>query len=79
MIDISQIHNYVHFKTSYDEVVQGIVQCRKASGQTQGDVAEWIEVDRRRIIDFEKKNKVDIEILCILSDKFGIDLSLTFK
>lgn len=60
-------------------ITQKIIECRKESGQTQDDVAQWISVDRRKIIEFEKCEKLNIELLCILAEKFSIELKLNHE
>ena len=76
MIDILQVQNYVQFKSQYDTIVQECVLARNESKLTQKFVAEWIEVDRRRVIEFEKSKTIDVELLCIVCEKFDIDIEL---
>ena len=78
-LNLSKVHNFVQFKEIYIKVVQEIVQGRISSGQTQKDVADWIKVERRRIIQFEKKEKIDIELFLLLADKFDIEFNISIK
>jgi DNA-binding XRE family transcriptional regulator len=55
--------------------VQEIVHNRKQSNTTQHDCAEWVGVERRKIIDFETGNKINIELLFILADKFDVQIN----
>ncbi|MES2397905.1 MAG: hypothetical protein V4549_17970 [Bacteroidota bacterium] len=73
------VQNIVHLKSQIQIITQKIIECRKESGQTQDDVADWIKVDRRKIIDFENGKRFDIELLCALCDRFSIELELNYE
>ena len=77
--DLGMCKNYAQIKMDVQKISTLIVESRKMSGQTQQDVAEWIGVSRRKIVDFENNNIFDIELLCILCEKFDIDLTFNFK
>jgi DNA-binding XRE family transcriptional regulator len=79
IVDKFSVQNIVHFKQKYKEVVQEIVQCRVEAGFTQEYIAEWIGVDRRKIIDFEAQKKVDIETLLNYAGIFSIEINLSYK
>lgn len=67
------------FNKKYKEIVRNIIRIRNEAGFTQQYIAEWIEVDRRKIIEFERGEKYDIDLLLKICDKFSIDLELNFK
>ena len=78
-IENTQVQNIVHFKAKYKELVQNIVLARNTAGITQEFVSEWLGVDRRKIISFEKLKKIDLEILLLYSHKMSIDVKLSFE
>lgn len=72
----NSVQNIVQFKEQYNCIVQKIVQARKNAGLSQQFVAEWLNVDRRKIIQFEKANTFDIITLLLYSDKLSIEIEL---
>lgn len=73
-----EVHNIVHFEQFKKDVVHKIVQHRKESGLSQFELAEIINVDRRKIIDLEA-GKVDFETLLKASDLLGIKIICKFE
>lgn len=69
----------IDFEYNYKQLVQIIVQTRTQAGFSQQFLADWINVDRRKIIEFETALKYDIPILLQLCDKLSIELELNFK
>jgi len=67
------------FEEKYKQIVQQVVQTRTEAGFTQQFLAEWINVDRRKIIEFEKATEYNIPILLKLCNKLSIELELKFK
>jgi DNA-binding XRE family transcriptional regulator len=74
-----QVPNIVQFKASYKQIVHQLVQIRKQAGQTQDNMAEWIGVDRRKIISFENLKKVDLEVMLIYANNLSVDITLDYK
>ena len=75
MEDVTDVQNYVQFKKEYQSFVQEIAHNRKESHSSQSDTADWIGVDRRKIIEFETGEKINIELLFLLADKFDVDIN----
>lgn len=73
-----KVPNIVHFKNQYKVIVQEIVRGRKLAGQSQEQMADWIGVDRRKIITMEGLKKVELETLLKCADKLSIDIELRF-
>ncbi len=73
------VPNIVHFKSQYKKVVHELIEIRKQAGQTQANMADWLKVDRRKIIAFEGLKKVDLETMLIYSDKLSVDVKLIFE
>lgn len=74
-----EIPNIVLFKRRYKEIVRVLVCARKESGITKESLAEWLDVDRRKVFAFENLKKVNIELLLLYADKFSIDVKLKFE
>ena len=70
--------NITQFKSRVKEICVLIAEARRASGQTQKDVAEWVGVSLRTYLELEKGN-CTIDLLCDLADKFDIQINLTFN
>lgn len=73
------VPNIVHFKSQYKQIVHELVQIRKQAKQSQSDMAEWLGVDRRKIISFENLKKVDLETLLNYSHKLSVEIKLTYE
>lgn len=73
------VPNIVHFKSQYKQIVHELVQIRKQAGQTQADIAEWLGIDRRKIIAFEALKKIDLQTLLIYADKLSTEIKLTYQ
>ncbi len=74
-----QVPNIVHFKSKYKEAVKELVQIRKEAKLSQDFMADWLKVDRRKIISFEGLKKVDLEVLLLYSDKLSVEIRIDFK
>ena len=73
-----EVHNIVHFKTQYQAIVHELVQIRKAIPMTQAEVATWLKVDRRKIIDLEDGN-INISLLLTYADKLSVDINFKYE
>lgn len=60
--------------TQFNEVVQKLVRIRKEAGLSQQFIAEWLKVDRRKIIALENGKLFDIILLEKYCDRFGLNL-----
>ena len=79
-IENRMVHNNVQdFKKAYKEIVLKLIECRKSSGISGESLAEWLGVDRRKIINFEKLKKIDLETLLKYTDKMSIDVTFSFE
>jgi DNA-binding XRE family transcriptional regulator len=73
------VEQITEFKKVYNQIVTELVQCRNSSKQTQDDVAKWVNVSRKKIIEFENLQRFDIDLMCNLADKFSIEINLKYK
>ena len=73
-----EVHNVVHFKKAYSEIVQNLVRTRKMIPMSQDGIADWLKVDRRKIMDLEN-GEINISLLLRYADKLSIDVKLTFE
>jgi DNA-binding XRE family transcriptional regulator len=72
-----EVQNIVHFKEQYLKIVQELVHIRKSIPMTQAELADWLKVDRRKIIDLENEN-INISLLLIYADKLSIDIKFNY-
>jgi DNA-binding XRE family transcriptional regulator len=72
-----EVQNIVHFKEQYLKIVQELVQIRKSIPMTQAELADWLKVDRRKIIDLENGN-INISLLLTYADKLSVDVKFNY-
>lgn len=72
-------NNVLQFKKVYKQIVKELIVIRNQAELTQQFLAEWLEVDRRKIIAFENLKKVDLEIMLKYADKLSVDIEINFK
>jgi DNA-binding XRE family transcriptional regulator len=70
--------NLSNLTVIYNSIVKQLVENRNQSKCTQDTVANWLNVSRKKLIEFENLKRLDIELLCKYSDIYGIDLNLKF-
>ena len=76
---MEKVPNIEHFKIFHQKIVHGIVECRKQSGITQSELADWLNIDRRKIIDLEACKKVPFSLILLCADKFSIDVNFNYQ
>lgn len=76
---IEDVSNNLHFNGQYSRLVKILIQARKDSRQSQGEVAAWVNTNRLRVIKFEKCENFDFELLLLLCEKFSITVDLFFE
>lgn len=67
--------NVQMFKDSYNELLKECIKRRKDAGFTQEFMADWLGVDRRKIMELES-NKVKVGLLLNYADKLDIEVEL---
>lgn len=72
-----EVQNIVHFKEQYLKIVHELVQIRKSIPMTQAELAGWLKVDRRKIIDLENGN-INISLLLTYADKLSVDVKFNY-
>ena len=75
----TEVPNIVHFKRVYKDLVHKLVQARKDSNTNQEQMADWLKVDRRKIMQFEGLNKVNLELLLLYGDKLSVDINFKYE
>jgi predicted transcriptional regulator len=70
--------NFDTINSTCNEIVKQLKQNRNDSGVTIDVVAEWLKVDRRKIIDLENFNRFDIKLICEYADIYGIEIKIKF-
>lgn len=71
--------NVTSFNTMYKNIVHELITIRKNANVTQDFMADWLQVDRRKIIAFENFRKIDFQILLVYADKLSVSIELNFK
>lgn len=72
------MRNKVQFIEQYNKIVQKIVQIRKSIPMTQNEVADWLKVDRRKIIALEN-GEINISLLLDYADKLSIEIKMNYE
>jgi DNA-binding XRE family transcriptional regulator len=70
--------NAIGIKKTYNQIVKQLIENRNSSKCTQDTVASWLNVSRKKLIEFENLKRLDFELLCKYCDIYGIDLKLFF-
>lgn len=73
-----EVQNVVHFKHRAKQIVQIIVQHRKQANLTQSQLAEMLNIDRRKIIALEA-GQFDLNTMLLASDLLGITITINFE
>ena len=73
-----EVHNIAHYNTLKSLLIKKLAQHRKDAGFSQQQVADWLDVDRRKIMELEN-GKCDFELLLLYADKFSIDVFFSLK
>jgi DNA-binding XRE family transcriptional regulator len=73
-IEIQAVGNYQQFMEQYNKIVDDCRQVRDAGGFSQSFMAEWCGVGRWRIIEFEQKKHLDMEMLFAYAEKLSIEI-----
>lgn len=81
MITEQKVQNSVpdpvsEFKKVYSEILRECILRRKSAGVSIEFLAEWLGVDRRKIMDLEK-GKIRVGLLLRYADRLDIEINLT--
>jgi DNA-binding XRE family transcriptional regulator len=71
------VQNLVGLNKLVQHYVQQLINIRKEAGFSQQFIADWLNVDRRKIISLEN-GAIDIELLCIYAEKLDIQINFEF-
>ncbi len=74
---LKDVQEPVQLENQINSIVQKCVQLRKQSKESVVELSKWLEVDRRKIADFEK-GKFDIYLSEKILNWYGINISLQF-
>ncbi len=74
---LKDVQKPVQLENQINSIVQKCVQLRKQSKESVSELSKWLEVDRRKISDFEK-GKFDIYLAEKILNWYGINISLQF-
>lgn len=72
------MNNKVRFIEQYKKIVQELIQNRKMIPMTQNEIADMLNVDRRKIIALENGG-INISLLLDYCDKMSIEINLNFE
>lgn len=67
--------NMQMFKDAYNNLLNECIQRRKAAKFSQDFIADWLQVDRRKIIELEA-GKIKVGLLLKYADKLDIEVEL---
>jgi DNA-binding XRE family transcriptional regulator len=71
--------NLSNLTVTYNQIVNQLIENRNSSKCTQDTVASWLNVSRKKLIEFENLKQMDFKLLCAYCDIYGIDLKLTHE
>jgi DNA-binding XRE family transcriptional regulator len=71
-------NNVQMFRKSYIDILSKCIEIRKEAGFTQQFMSDWLNVDRRKIIELEK-GIMQVGLLLNYADKLSINVKLNFE
>lgn len=71
-------NNVQRFRKVYIDILKEVIDIRKSIPMTQNEVADWLKVDRRKIIALES-GEVNVSLLLDYADKLSIDININYK
>ena len=71
-------NNVSDFKNMYNELLKLVIEKRKEAKLSKEFIADWLHVDRRKIMNLEK-GKIDVILLLEYADKLSIETELIIK
>lgn len=77
-MNIEVQNNVQRFRKVYIDVLKEVIDIRKSIPMTQNEVADWLNVDRRKIIALES-GEINISLLLEYADKLSIDIKLNHE
>jgi DNA-binding XRE family transcriptional regulator len=78
-LENSHVENYQQFKKQYYKIVDKTQQIRKEIPLTQQELGKSIDVLRWKVIDFENKKNIDLELMFKICNKLGIYLYFKYE
>jgi DNA-binding XRE family transcriptional regulator len=70
-------NNVQKFRKAYTDILKEIISIRKSIPMTQAEVADWLKVDRRKIIALEN-GEINISLLLDYAEKLSIEINLYY-
>lgn len=70
--------NLSNLIVTYNKIVKQLVENRNQSKATQDMVANWLNVSRKKLIEFENLKGLDIKLMCEYADIYGIEIKLNY-
>ena len=70
--------NLCNITVTYNQIVKELIENRNSSKATQDMVAGWLNVSRKKLIEFENLKQMDFKLLCNYCDIYGVQLKLKF-
>lgn len=70
--------NISNLIVTYNKIVKQLVENRNQSKATQDMVANWLNVSRKKLIEFENLKGLDIKLTCEYADIYGIEIKLNY-
>lgn len=78
MIDKINVTKELQVYKDYREIVTKLIQIRKDAKFSQEFMAEWLNVSRKKINEFEN-GAIDFELMINYADKLSVEVELKFK
>lgn len=66
-----------HIKNKCNEIVTTLIRIRKQAGFTQQFMADWLNVSRKKINEFEN-GKFDFDLLIRYSEKLSLEIKIDY-
>lgn len=77
MIDKINVTEKLQIYNDYNDIVTNLIQIRKEAKFTQEFMAEWLNVSRKKINEFEN-GAIDFVLMINYADKLSVDIKLNY-
>ncbi|MGV8130725.1 MAG: helix-turn-helix transcriptional regulator [Candidatus Pacearchaeota archaeon] len=74
----TEVQNIVQFKKQCTEIVNKLIEVRKSIPMTQEGMADWLKVDRRKVMALEN-GELNVLLLLNYAHLLSVDVKLTFE
>lgn len=77
-VENNDVTKSLHIYTQINEIVTKLIQIRKDAKFSQSFMADWLNVSRKKINQFEN-GKFDFDLMINYAEKLSVDIEIKYK